>query len=45
MNRAEIKDMDADNIFDYGFCGTRSAGHEGCRRFMNIMHKILKERK
>jgi N-acetylglutamate synthase-like GNAT family acetyltransferase len=30
MNEAEIRDMTAENIFDYGFCGTKSIEHEGC---------------
>jgi len=32
MSEVRIIDMDAGNIFDYGFCGTRNIKHEGCRR-------------
>jgi len=32
MNTAEIRDMNAENIFNLGFCGTKSIEHEGCRR-------------
>jgi N-acetylglutamate synthase-like GNAT family acetyltransferase len=32
MSKGRIVDMAADNIFDYGFCGTKSIQHEGCRR-------------
>jgi hypothetical protein len=32
MSQAEIRDMTEDNVFDYGFCGTKSIDHEGCRR-------------
>jgi hypothetical protein len=32
MSEAEIHDMTAENIFEYGFCGARSIEHEGCRR-------------
>lgn len=32
MNDVRIIDMDAGNIFDYGFCGTKNPQHEGCRR-------------
>lgn len=43
MNEAEIKDMNAENIFDYGFCGTRSIQHEGCRRKAEWFKKRLPE--
>lgn len=32
MSDVRIVDMDAENIFDYGFCGTKNPQHEGCRR-------------
>ncbi len=32
MRDVRIVDMDAGNIFDYGFCGTKNIKHEGCRR-------------
>lgn len=32
MSKVRIIDMDAENIFEYGFCGTRNIKHEGCRR-------------
>ena len=32
MSEADIRDMNVDNIFDYGFCGSKSIEHEGCRR-------------
>jgi len=32
MSEVRIIDMDAGNIFDYGFCGTKNIKHEGCRR-------------
>ncbi|UCE42041.1 MAG: YoaP domain-containing protein [Candidatus Aminicenantes bacterium] len=32
MRDVRIVDMDAGNIFDYGFCGTKNPQHEGCRR-------------
>jgi GNAT superfamily N-acetyltransferase len=32
MGKVEIRDMNDRNIFDYGFCGIKSSGHEGCRR-------------
>ena len=32
MNKVRIIDMDAGNIFEYGFCGTKNIKHEGCCR-------------
>lgn len=32
MSRAEIRDMTEENIFEYGFCGSKSTEHLGCRR-------------
>ncbi len=32
MAEVQIMNMTAENIFDFGFCGTRSIEHEGCRR-------------
>lgn len=32
MSKVQIMNMTAENIFDFGFCGTRSIEHEGCRR-------------
>ncbi len=43
MSEAEIRDMAAENIFDYGFCGTRSIEHEGCRRKAEWIKKRLSE--
>jgi L-amino acid N-acyltransferase YncA len=43
MNKAEIIDMTKDNIFDYGFCGTKSIEHEGCRRKAEWFKKRLAE--
>jgi hypothetical protein len=43
MSQAEIKDMNAQNIFDYGFCGSKSIEHEGCRRKAEWFKKRLTE--
>ncbi len=43
MSEAEIRDMNAENIFDYGFCGTRSTEHEGCRRKADWFKKRLSD--
>lgn len=43
MSEAEIRDMGVGNIFDYGFCGTRSIEHEGCRRKAEWFKKRLSE--
>lgn len=43
MNQAEIRDMTADNIFDLGFCGTKSIEHDGCRRKAEWYKKRLSE--
>jgi len=43
MSEAEIRDMTAENIFDYGFCGTRNIEHEGCRRKAEWFKKRLSE--
>ena len=32
MSEVRVVDMNAENIFDYGFCGTKNIQHEGCRR-------------
>jgi len=32
MSNVQVMTMTAENIFDFGFCGTRSIEHEGCRR-------------
>ena len=32
MSDVRILDMNAENIFDYGFCGTKNTQHKGCRR-------------
>jgi hypothetical protein len=32
MSDVRIVEMNAENIFDYGFCGTKNPRHEGCRR-------------
>lgn len=43
MIEAEIHDMTAENIFDYGFCGARSIEHEGCRRKAEWFKKRITE--
>ena len=43
MREARIIDMNADNIFDYGFCGTKSPQHEGCQRKAEWFKKRLTE--
>jgi N-acetylglutamate synthase-like GNAT family acetyltransferase len=43
MIQAEIRDMNAENIFDLGFCGTKSIEHEGCRRKAEWYRKRLPE--
>jgi N-acetylglutamate synthase-like GNAT family acetyltransferase len=43
MSQAEIRDMNAQNIFDYGFCGAKSVEHEGCRRKAEWFKKRLSE--
>jgi N-acetylglutamate synthase-like GNAT family acetyltransferase len=43
MSQAEIRDMNEQNIFDYGFCGTKSSEHEGCRRKAEWFKKRLNE--
>jgi hypothetical protein len=43
MCEAEIRNMNDQNIFDYGFCGTKSIEHEGCRRKADWFKKRLSE--
>lgn len=43
MSEVRIIDMDAGNIFDYGFCGTKNPQHEGCRRKAEWFKKRQKE--
>lgn len=43
MSEVKIVDMDAGNIFDYGFCGTKNIQHEGCRRKAEWFKKRLAE--
>jgi len=43
MSDAEIKEINAENIFDYGFCEIRSIEHEGCRRKAEWFKKRLSE--
>ncbi len=43
MSEARIIDMDAENIFEYGFCGTKNIQHEGCRRKSEWFKKRLTE--
>lgn len=43
MCKAEIRNMNEQNIFDYGFCGTKSIEHEGCRRKAEWFKKRLSE--
>ena len=43
MSDMQIVDMDAENIFDYGFCGTKNPKHEGCRRKAEWFKKRQKE--
>ncbi len=43
MSKAEIRDMNSQNIYDYGFCGTKSIEHEGCRRKAEWFKQRLSE--
>ncbi len=43
MSEAEIRDMNAENIFAYGFCGTKNIEHEGCHRKAEWYTKRLSE--
>ena len=43
MGQPEIREMTADNIFEYGFCGSKSIQHEGCRRKAEWYKKRLSE--
>jgi hypothetical protein len=43
MSEADIRHMNVDNIFEYGFCGSRSIEHEGCRRKAEWYKKRLSE--
>ena len=43
MSEVQIVDMDAENIFEYGFCGTKNPQHEGCRRKAEWFKKRQKE--
>jgi GNAT superfamily N-acetyltransferase len=43
MSEADIRDMNVDNIFEYGFCGSKSIEHEGCRRKAEWYKKRLSE--
>ena len=43
MRQPEIRDMTADNIFEYGFCGSKSKKHEGCQRKAEWYKKRLAE--
>ena len=43
MSDVRIVDMDAENIYDYGFCGTKNPQHEGCRRKAEWFKKRQKE--
>ncbi len=43
MSQAEIHNMNAENIFEYGFCGAKNIQHEGCRRKAEWFKKRLAE--
>jgi hypothetical protein len=43
MSEVRIVEMEAGNIFDYGFCGTKNVEHEGCRRKAEWFKKRLGE--
>ena len=43
MKEVKIVEMDAENIFDYGFCGTKNPQHVGCRRKAEWFKKRQKE--
>lgn len=43
MAHADIRDMNIENIFKYGFCGSKSIEHEGCRRKAEWYRKRLSE--
>jgi N-acetylglutamate synthase-like GNAT family acetyltransferase len=43
MSNANICDMNANNIFEYGFCGAKSIEHEGCRRKAEWYKKRISE--
>jgi hypothetical protein len=43
MSQVDIRDMTVDNIFEYGFCGSKSRKHEGCRRKAEWYKKRLSE--
>ncbi len=43
MSDVRIIDLDAENIYDYGFCGTKNPQHEGCRRKAEWFKKRQKE--
>ncbi len=43
MSEARIIDMNAENIFDFGFCGTKNPQHVGCSRKAEWFKKRQKE--
>jgi hypothetical protein len=43
MSEAQIIEMNAENIYDLGFCGTKNPKHEGCRRKAEWFKKRKKE--
>lgn len=43
MSKIQIVEMEAGNIFDYGFCGTKNVQHQGCRRKAEWFKKRLAE--
>jgi L-amino acid N-acyltransferase YncA len=43
MCQAQIRDMMAEKIFEYGFCGSKSREHEGCKRKAEWYKKRLNE--
>lgn len=43
MSDADIREMNTDNIFEYGFCGAKNIEHEGCRRKADWYKKRLPE--
>lgn len=43
MRGVQIVEMTPENIFDFGFCGTKNPRHEGCRRKAEWFKKRYKE--
>jgi len=43
MSNTKIIEMDVENIYEYGFCGTKNIQHKGCRRKAEWFMKRQKE--